>query len=130
MAFCSASQAATDYDKSQSDRDDYGQGILDQAKRDGDYDKAFSKQLAENLRLDDLDSFIAENGLFNIPPSYGNFYHNFRYSIYRALAEGDEKRLGQIMLEIFKPIIDEKREETEQELDENPWLIQEVLNAN
>ena len=128
MTYCPVDQAATDHDKSQSDRDQLGQGILDQAKADGDFDKAFTKQLAENLRLDDLDSFISENGLFTIPPSYGNFYHNFRYSIYRALAEADEQRLGQIMLEVFKPIIDEKCNETEQELDENPWKIEEILN--
>lgn len=117
-------------DATESQRDDLGQGILDQAKEDGDYDKAFTKQLANNLRHDDLDSFIAENGLFTIPPSYGNFYHNFRYSIYRVLAEGDEQRLGQIMLEVFKPIIEEKRNETEHELEQNPWLIEEVLNAD
>ena len=117
-------------DTAEARRDNLGEAILGQAKKDGDYEKAYKKHLAENLRLDDLDSFISENGLFTMPPSYGNFYHNFRYSIYRALAESDVIRCGQLMLEIFKPIIDEKHVETEQELEANPWLIEEVLNAS
>ena len=130
MTLCITDFATTQFDKSQADRDELGEAILADAILSGEYKRAFNKRVAENLRLDDLDEFIADNGLFTIPPSYGNFYHNFRHSIYRALAEGDEQRCGQIMLEIFKPIIDEKRNETEQEFDENPWLIEEVLNAS
>ena len=129
MTYCSATDSATREDARQSKRDNEGNNIFTDAVESGDYDRAFNKELASNLRLGDLESFIAENGLFDIPPVAGNFYTQFRYSIYEAIADGDEARVGQIMMEVFKPFIDEKRQETEEEFEENPWKIQAVLNG-
>jgi len=129
MSFCSTTHADTQRDASESKRDNQGDNIFTDAVESGDYDRAFNKELASNLRLGDLESFIAENGLFDIPSAAGNFYTQFRYSIYEAIADGDEARVGRIMLEVFKPFVDEKRQETEEEFEGNPWEIQAVLNG-
>ena len=128
MSLCQTEFADTQRDASESKRDNEGNNIFTDAVESGDSDRAFNKELASNLRLGDLESFIVENGLFDIPPSYGNFYTQFRYSIYEAIADGDEARLGLIMMDVFKPFVEETRQETEKEFEQNPWKIRKVLN--
>ena len=129
MSLCHTDLETTREDARQSKRDSEGNNIFTDAIESGEYGRAFKKELASNLRLGDLESFLSENGLFDIPPSYGNYHTQFRYSIYEAIADGDEARVGQIMLEVFKPFVDEKRQETQEEFEHNPWKIQAVLNG-
>ena len=128
MAYCSASQAATDYDKLQSDCDDSGEDILKDAYRDGSYQTAVNKELATRLRLLDIHDFIVDLDLYDIPEDASKFYTIWRYSLAEAIADGNAHKVGSIFLEIFEPQVLELKSDVEDEFKNNPWKIERVLN--
>jgi len=128
MAYCSASQAATDYDKSQSDTNKLGHGILVDAIRDGSYATAVNKELATRLRLFEIHDFIVDLDLYDIPEDASKFYTIWRYSLSEAIADDNAHKVGSIFLEIFEPQVLDLKSDVEDEFKQNPWKIERVLN--
>jgi len=128
MTYCSASQAATDYDQSQSDRDQLGENILKDAYRDGSYKTAVNKEIATRLRLSELEELLGRIDLYDIPEDASAVYTIWRYSLAEAIADDNAHKVGSIFLEIFEPKILELKSEIENEFEENPWQIERVLN--
>ena len=128
MTYCRVDEAATDHDKSQSDINKLGEDILKDAYRDGSYQTAVNKELATRLRLFEIHDFIVDLDLYDIPTDASQFYTIWRYSLAEAIADGNAQKVGSIFLEIFEPQVLELKVEVENELKNNPWKIERVLN--
>ena len=94
--------------------------------------KALALELGTRLNLADLDTYIKEFGLYKIPLNYSNFSRNWRKSFPSALADaavnGNHARLSKIVIDIFSADIVENRTAIQDEFEENPWKISEVLS--
>ena len=134
MTLCITDFATTQFEKSQADRDELGEAILTDAVRSGKYKKALTKEIGTRLNVADLNTFIKDVGLYDIPDNYSNVTRLWRLSFPEALADaainGNHQRLSEIVQDIFHDDICENRCSIESEFDNNPWKIQEVLNAS
>lgn len=134
MTLCITAFQTAQHDKSQSDQDQEGHNILVDALNSGLYKKALTKELATRLNVADLDTYIKDVGLFEFHPEISNVTRLWRMSFPEALADavinGNHQRLSEIVIDIFQDDISENRCSIESEFDENPWVIEEVLNAN
>ena len=128
MTYCRVDEAATDHDKSQSDINKLGEDILKDAIRDGSYQTAVNKELATRLRLFEIHDFIVDLDLYDIPEDASKFHTIWRYSLAEAIADGNAHKVGSIFLEIFEPQVLELKSDVENELKNNPWKIERVLN--
>ena len=123
-----ANYADTMRDANETNQNKLGDGILVDAIRDGSYATAVSKELATRLRLFEIHDFIVDLDLYDIPTDASQFYTIWRYSLAEAIANGNAHKVGSIFLEIFEPQVLELKVEVENELKNNPWRIQRVLN--
>ena len=121
--------ADTIRDASEANRDHLGDGILKDAIRDGSYKTAVNKEIATRLRLSELEELLNDIDLYDIPKDASAVYTIWRYSLAEAIADDNAHKVGSIFLEIFEPKILELKSEIENEIEENPWKIEEILNA-
>lgn len=131
MAYCSASQAATNYDKSQSDRDDYGEAILTDAQRDlypnkTLFNMALQKELSQRLTMTHIQEHIVD--AMNDP--CGNFFRIRLEQLPEAILDDDELLSAILMRSVWQAIKKPLINEIKNEFEDNPWKIEEVLNAN
>jgi len=115
-------------DANETNQNKLGEDILKDAIRDGSYATAVSKELATRLRLFEIHDFIVDLDLYDIPEDASKFYTIWRYSLAEAIADGNAHKVGSIFLEIFEPQVLELKSDVENELKNNPWKIERVLN--
>ena len=123
-----ANYADTMRDANEANRDHLGDSILKDAIRDGSYKTAVNKELATRLRLFEIHDLIVDLDLYDIPENASKFYTIWRYSLAEAIADGNAHKVGSIFLEIFETQVLELKSEIEDEFEENPSKIEEVLN--
>ena len=123
-----ANYADTMRDANETNQNKLGDGILVDAYRDGSYQTAVNKELATRLRLFEIHDFIVDLDLYDIPEDASKFHTIWRYSLAEAIADGNAHKVGSIFLEIFEPQVLELKSDVENELKNNPWKIERVLN--
>ena len=123
-----ANYADTMRDANETNQNKLGDGILVDAIRDGSYATAVTKELATRLRLFEIHDFIVDLDLYDIPEDASKFHTIWRYSLAEAIADGNAHKVGSIFLEIFEPQVLELKSDVENELKNNPWKIERVLN--
>ena len=123
-----ANYADTMRDANETNQNKLGEDILKDAIRDGSYQTAVNKELATRLRLFEIHDLIVDLDLYDILNDASQFYTIWRYSLAKAIADGNCHKVGSIFLEIFEPQVLELKSEVENEFEDNPWRIERVLN--
>ncbi len=125
MTFCAATQAATQYDATQSARDNEGDNILVDAKVSGDFGTAVDIELRQRFTMD----YIHENFLDALADTGGHFFRIQIQKLPEAILDRDELETGRLLRPVWKVMKSTLREEIKADFERAPWRIEETINA-
>lgn len=122
--------ADTMRDASEANRDQLGDGILKDANRDlypnkTQFNNALQKELSQRFTM----TYIQEHIVDAMNDPCGNFFRVRLQQLPEAILSDDELLSAILMRSVFQAIKKPLVAEIENEFEENPWRIEEVLNA-